>query len=923
MKITIVPKCTNIVEMQLLFRIVLFLQILTPVNSQETCVIKGLVLDRRSKKEMPSCMVSLKSTSILVETSRGGRFKITTTLKGDHILQVVCSDYISKRLPITLRQGELDLGNIYIEKDITFEKTDNLIALTDADFYEDENSAPTSGLLQATRDVFLNRAAFDFGQAFFRVRGYDSQNGQVMINGIPMNKMFDGRPQWNNWGGLNDVTRNQQFTNGLEASDFTFGGILGNTNVDTRPSGLRSGTRLSSSVSNRTYAGRLMATYNSGMKKNGIGYIVSGSRRWAKQAYIDGTLYDAFSLFTGLEYKINRQNSVNFTGIFASNRRGRSSAITEEVFELAGNKYNPYSGEQNGKIRNSRERKIAEPILMLNHFYESEKFSLNTGVAYQFGKNARSRLGYYNAPNPDPTYYRYLPSFYINSPIGANFISSNQARNGFLENSQMNWENSYAANSFEKAAYVFYDDTAEDMQLTLNSVGNLTINEGFQVDFGLTYKNLNSKNYAKIQDLLGASFHEDVDPFSDTLNDSGGNIQKGENDIFNYNYVIKASRLDAFAQFRYDRDNWNAFLSGSFSSTGYQRNGLFRNERFLDNSLGKSEKVQFLNYGIKTGFTYKLTGRHWLSVHCAYLTRPPVLQNVFINPRENNQIVPELQSEMVSTGDLNYYVRLPKLTGRLSAFHTRFNSTTDINFFFVDAGVGSDFVQEVLTDLNKAHTGIELGLEYQLSSAVKLTAVATVSRYMYASNPNVKINFDTAGAEEDLINLDGNIDLGESQIKDYKLAQGPQNAFAFGVEYRDPKYWWVSVTANYLADNYANISSITRTESFYLDPETGLPFPGATDENVNELLMQKPLDNFYLLNLVGGKSWLKKGKYFSIFASVNNLFDQIFRTGGYEQSRNGNFGQLQQDNLSGTPSFAPKYWYGYGRTYFLNVAFSF
>ncbi len=219
--------------------------------------------------------------------------------------------------------------------------------------------------------------------------------------------------------------------------------------------------------------------------------------------------------------------------------------------------------------------------------------------------------------------------------------------------------------------------------------------------------------------------------------------------------------------------------------------------------------------------------------------------------------------------------------------------------------------------------GVELGFEYQLSSAVKLTAVASVGKHAYDSDPSVSINFDTAGAEEDLINPDGSIDLGIAKIKNYKLAQGPQKALAFGVEYRDPKYWWVATTANYLANNYANISTITRTQSFYLDPETGLPFTEATEENANKLLAQKPLDNFYLLNLVGGKSWLKKGKYFSIFGSINNVFDTTFRTGGYEQSRNGNFGQLKQDNLSGTPSFAPKYWYGYGRTYFLNVAFSF
>ncbi|MGI9550815.1 MAG: TonB-dependent receptor [Aurantibacter sp.] len=893
------------------------------MNSQEIYVIRGIVLDQRSKKEITSYTVSLESTSISLEVSSGRGFELTTSLRGNHILNVSASSFISKHIPVTLVKGELDLGNIYLEKDITFEKTDNLISLTEADLDEDTNSTLTSGLLQSTRDIFLSRAAFDFGQAFFRVRGYDSNNGGVMINGIPMNKMYDGRPQWNNWGGLNDVTRNQQYSNGLGASDYTFGGILGNTNIDTRPSGLRPGIRLSSSVSNRTYVGRLMATYASRLRKNNLTYSISGSRRWAKQGYIDGTLYDTFSLFGALEYQFNEQSSITFTGIFARNRRGRSSAITEEVFELVGKKYNPYWGEQNGKIRNSRERKVIEPILMLNHYFESGSLNLNTGIAYQFGLSARSRLGYYNASNPDPTYYRYLPSFYINSAIGANFISANLAENGFIQNPQINWQKIYGANSEEQAAYTLYDDIAEDTRLTLNSVGNLTVNDGLQVDLGLTYKKLGSENYAKLHDLMGSDFHGDIDPFSRTLNDSNGNIQKREDEIFNYHYTMDASRFDAFAQFRYSQNTWNAFLAGSFSTTTYRREGLFQNERFPDNSLGKSEVVRFSNYGLKGGFTYKLTGRHWLTAHGSYLTRPPVLQNVFINPRENNRIVSELQSETISTLDLNYFIRLPKLTGRVTCFYTRFQNTTDVNFFFVDAGVGSDFVQEVLTDLDKLHMGTELGMEYQLSSSVKLTAVTAVGKYLYASDPFVSINFDTSGDEEDFINSDGNIDLGIAKIKDYKLAQGPQKAMAFGIEYRDPKYWWVGATANYLGNNYTNISTITRTQSFYLDPETQMPFPDATEENVNQLLEQKPLGNFYLLNLTGGKSWLKKGKYLGIFASINNVFDTVFKTGGYEQSRNGNFGQLQQDNLSGTPSFAPKYWYGYGRTYFLNVAFSF
>src|SRR5690606_615404 len=173
--------------------------------------------------------------------------------------------------------------------------SDNLVTLTDADLMEDEMTSMSSEMLQASKDIFLNRAAFDFGQAFFRIRGYGSEYGQVLLNGIPMNKFINGRPQWNNWGGLNDITRNQEFTHGIQASDHNFGEILGTTYVNTRPLGMRKGLRFSTSSSNRTYTGRLMGTYSSGSVENGFSYSLSASRRWAKEGYIQGTPYDAYS----------------------------------------------------------------------------------------------------------------------------------------------------------------------------------------------------------------------------------------------------------------------------------------------------------------------------------------------------------------------------------------------------------------------------------------------------------------------------------------------------------------------------------------------------------------------------------------------------------------------------------------------------
>ena len=908
----------------------LFFLFCLPLTSyaQMGTIITGNLIDKQTNQALVYAEISIEGTEVKVASDKEGSFRLETSLTGKYIVSIASSDLITKRFSIFLDGKSIVLGTILMEKDVAIEKATNLITLTDDDLSDDgQDISVSSGLLQATRDVFLSRAAFDFGQAFFRVRGYDSREGHVLINGIKMNKFFDGRPQWNNWGGLNDITKNQEFTNGLQANDYGFGGILGNTNIDTRPSGLRPGVHISSSASNRTYAGRLMATYTSGLEENGFAYTVSASRRWAKEGFINGTLYDSYSFFGALEYKLNAKNSFALSSFLARNRRGRSSAITEEVFELVGNQYNPYWGNQNGNIRNARERNIFEPIFMLNHYFNSDKLKINSGVAYQFGTNARSRVSFFDAPNPDPTFFRYLPSFYINNPIGADFTNAALAREGFLANSQVNWANLFTANTNSrnngKAAYILHDDTANDTQISASSIANLKISSLLKVDFGINYRMLVSENFAKIQDLLGADFHSDIDPFSDTQNDILGDLNKFTGDIFGYHYEMEARDFNAFAQLSLELNKWNGFVSTTISNTNYQRNGLFQNERFLENSLEKSEVVRFSNYGLKGGFSYKFSGRHWLTAQTAYNTRPPLLQNVFINPRENNNLVNDIQSETVSTVDLNYVLRLPDLTGRVSAFYTRFQNTTDVNFFFVDSGLGSDFVQEALTDLDRLHMGIELGFEYQLSSQIKLSTVANVGSYLYANNPNVTINFDTAGAEEDLIDPKGFIDLGTADIKDLKLAQGPQQAFAFGIEYRDPKYWWLSATTNYLANNYANISTITRTQSFFFDPDTGERFPEATTENVANLLRQSKLDDFYLLNLVGGKSWLINGKYISVFASINNVFDTVFRTGGFEQSRNGNFGQLQQDNLRNDPSFAPKFWYGYGRTYFLNLAVSF
>jgi outer membrane receptor protein involved in Fe transport len=88
-------------------------------------------------------------------------------------------------------------------------------------------------------------------------------------------------------------------------------------------------------------------------------------------------------------------------------------------------------------------------------------------------------------------------------------------------------------------------------------------------------------------------------------------------------------------------------------------------------------------------------------------------------------------------------------------------------------------------------------------------------------------------------------------------------------------------------------------------------------------LQQEKFDAYKVVNLVGGKSWKINGYYISVFATLNNLLNTAYKSGGFEQGRNSNYNELSADKALNKALFGNKYWYGRGTTYFLNLNFSF
>jgi hypothetical protein len=899
--------------------------------AQQT-TIRGVVNDILTSQPIDAVLVQLEGTELSTITDNQGAFAFLLDVPlGEQILLLSKNGFLTARYPIVVSGGSnLSLPDLMIEFD---DSDDDLftITLSDDELNSDSSGADNiSGLLSASMDIFQRTAAFEFSQSFFRMRGLNTDNGTVLMNGIEMNKLFDGRPQWSNWGGINDVLRSQELSVGLSPSAYNFGGLLGLTNINLRASNYRSGGRVTYSSSNRSYTNRLMASYASGMLDGGWAYAFTLGRRWGDEGFQDGTFYDANSFFVSVEKKINDKHSLNLVGFYTPNRRGKSSPNTQEVFDLKGTAYNEYWGWHDGEKRNSRIRRIAEPVIMLNHYWDlSESSSLNTNVSYQFGELGNSRLDYAGGANPSPAYYQQLPSYFLADDDGPDYAGAYQSEQSFRNGGQVNWNRIYDANltnniNGDYAAYVLYEDRSDDKQFTANTILESILSENVTLNAAVNYKRLKSHNFAEIVDMLGSnSGYLNIDAFDQVQFDmQNPNRVVGEGDTFRYNFNIDANVLSGFAQAQFKYNKVDFFLAGSYTATEYQREGLYQTETYADNSLGKGRKLSFGGIGAKGGFTYKFSGKHIFNVNAGYLTKAPSIRNTFTNSRENHAIVGDITGvditeEKITSFDANYIFRSSSVKARLTGYYTQMQDANEISFYFADgiSGVdeGTAFVQEILQGIDKTHMGIEFGMEAQITPSIKLTGVASVGQFTYDNNPNLVLT------SSDFV--DG-LNFGESNLKDYRIAAGPQQAASIGFEYRDPNYWWFGTTANFFADTYVDVSPLTRTQNFYLDTD-GLPFSDYEPDLARELLRQERFEDYMVINAIGGKSWKIGDKYISLFVSLNNIFNQKFKSGGFEQGRSANYRSLQEDAGNPKRVFGPKYWYGRGPTYFLNLNYRF
>ena len=907
---------------------ILLLMLVAPCAMAQMGGVTGRILSRAGRTPIAGVAVKTTPATSTDVTDAEGCFTLDAVPNARYMISFSAPGFETLDMTVEVEDTTKDLYTIVMLPEMeTTIVDDSIFAEFDTDFSTDGMSAPAT--LSASKDIFSNIASYKFSEMRFSPRGYDSQYSDVYLNGIKMNDALSGYSPWSLWSGLNDATRNQETTTGLNSSNVGLGGLNGTTHILARATQLRHGWSTSLVNANNMYRFRAMVTYSSGMNEKGWAYAFSLATRQGGNDYINGIYYNTLGYFASVEKQFSEKSLLSFTFFGAPTERGAQQASTQEAYDLLGNNYyNPNVGVQNGEYRNTRVKEYHEPIAVLNYRYDlSEATQLNLATSFRFGQNGYSALTWNAGSDPRPDYYRYLPSYY-------NCPNPGQLAEQWMSNtdniSLINFDDLYNINyngevnpmygEGRRAAYMIEERHTD--QRDANFAANLqhTFRSGSTLFAGVNARRNRTENYSTVKDLMGGDYWVDVDKFAER--DFGSNELAYQNNLeyyyahghaeavtegdkYNYDYFSHVTTADIWGTYNHVfgfAPNLSASISGEVGYSSMWREGLWCKGLFKNNSYGNSEKLNYLTYSGKAHLGYKFNRIFGIEANAAYMNNAPTFQSAFISPRTRNSITPGIDTEKVMAFDAAFNARFNDYKFRLAAYYTNIKDQSKVISFYND--LQSSYDNFAMSGIDKRYMGIEAALSVPIYAGISFNSAVSLGNYIYNSNPNYIEMVDNSATP-----LSG----GSVDWKGMKIESTPQTAINLGLGYRSPNYLFLALDFNIYDNRYLSMNPLYRTDSVL----TQYMIQNGLDKSMRE---QEKFDQAYTLNASVGKSWYINREYnLGLSFEVKNILNrQDMKSGGYEQMR---VSDVLDDagDLIGYKRFDSKYFYMLGRTYYLNV----
>ena len=830
------------------------------------------------------------------------------------------------------------------------------ITFTEAQLGEDDDMTQNVTLVSSNTNIYASQVGYLFSPARFRYRAFDQKYNDVYVNGLPLNDMESGQFRYSQVGGLNNMTRNNEFALPFEGNNFAFTGMGGSNNYNFRPAAMPVGQRITLSGANRNYTLRGMYTYSTGLSDKGWAFTGGLSYRWASNGYVEGTFYNSLSYFLALQkVTADGRHSVSLSTWGNPTERSTQGPATDEAYWLANDRYyNPYWGYQNGKKRNSRVVNDFAPSAILTWDWNmSEKSKLTTSLFGRYSMYKSTKLNYNNSDNPQPNYWKNLPSSYYDVWYDGDatyrtdqaLADWNYSYNYWKEskaNRQINWDRLYYANknvneAGRDAMYYVQAKHNDNLTVSLASTFNHQIDKNKQFNLGVVAGTNKGMHYQTMDDLLGANTFHNINTYavSDkyTANDpetqydlNHPNAIVKEGDRFGYDYNLLVNNAKVWGSYSENFGPLHYTVAAKMGYTSMQRDGKMRNGLAANNSYGKSHHAQFIDGGVKFGSSLTLGRGSVLTLGLGYEHRAPQVTKSFVSPEVNNDFVQGLKNERVFSADLGYQYENSWLHFNVNGYYSRLTNVTDWQNFYND-DVNS-FTYVSLTGMKKEYYGVEAGFKFKVTSAFDVKLLGTISdakiinnaKLCYMKSVDAELyGDDQTGSNHDRVYNKGMRDNGT-----------PLTAASLGLSYHQGG-WYIDLNGNYYDRIYLSYSPSYRFQSaidnresamsqygIHIKDNDGNIIPGALDQ-------AKGKGGFMLDASIGRSIYLRHGSLSINLMVTNVLNNRNIVTGGFEQSRSDYTGVTNDNIKTRAYSFSknPYKFYAFGTNGMLNITYKF
>ncbi len=760
--------------------IVVFAMLLSAsVWAQKT--FKGKVVDAATGESIPGVNIQQEGTTNGVYTDIDGKFTIALSKEG--YLTFTYVGYTEKKISFNAAKGT-NLGVIELEQDAL--GLDEVVVIGVADIAKDRQTPVAVStikveeiveklgtkefpeILRSTPSVYATKKGGGFGDSRINLRGFDQRNTAVMINGMPVNDMENGKVYWSNWAGLSDVTSAMQVQRGLGSSKLAISSVGGTINILTRSANKRQGGSLSVRTGNDDYI-KMLASYNSGMMDNGFS-VSTLFGRTSGNGYVEGTKFEGYSYYLALGYRPNDKHDFQFTVTGAPQRhngRGYAPSLSDYIRYGGGTdpniKYNGDYGYRNGEEDTFGGNFYHKPVASLNWDWKlGEKSKLSTVLYASLGRggsvgsigringkksyqlkdeNGHVRFDDIIAWNQGKRVQDFGGGKYNNPYSRAKYdgLFMNTGDNGFPR--KMGGKGKYGS------------DNGISQRSSMNShnwIGIISnfdtkLSETLTLDLGIDLRTYKGIHYRRLVDYMGADGYMDFDNINypegrritETYAPTIGNVLNVFKNVddeqkIDYHNDGRVRWLGAFGQLEYQKDDISMFVQGAVSSNSYKRIDYFN---YKDNDPKRESAWEtMLGGNIKGGINWNINEHHNVFGNAGYYLRQPNFRAVFPSYNDNH-VNDDLQNEKVIGLELGYGFRSENIRFNVNLYRTswadrfmRKSAEFTIKDNVVTRGTAD------LQGVEQVHMGVEFDGTLRISDNFKVYGMLSVGNYEYASN---------------------------------------------------------------------------------------------------------------------------------------------------------------------------------------------